>query len=255
MAPRVKSRAPASLQPVLDAKMPETAMIMAAGLGTRMRPITDKMPKPMVEVMGKPMIDHILAKMQRIGIRKVVVNLHHKSDMLRKHLKKSCPKGMEIAFSEEPEILETGGGVVNALPLLGDKPFFVLNGDMFWRDGINSVFSMLAARWDEKAMDALLLMVPTVTAIGYYGMGDYTMLPDGQLRRRKEAHVAPYLYGGIQLVHPRFFKDAPEGKFSTNLLWDRAQEAERLYGVHHEGDWMQIDTPDSIDLANELFGQ
>jgi len=255
MAPRVKSRAPAQLRPVIDAEMPSTAMIMAAGFGTRMRPVTEKTPKPLVEVLGRPMIDHILAKMQRAGIERVVVNLHYKADKLRRHLEKSLPQGMEIAFSEEPEILDTGGGVVNALPLLGDDPFFVVNGDMFWRDGTASVFSMLAARWDETAMDALLLMVPTVAAVGYYGLGDFTMRPDGRLMRRRETHVAPFLYGGIQLVHPRFFEGAPEGKFSTNLLWDRAQEADRLYGIRHEGEWMQIDTPDAIDLANETFGQ
>jgi MurNAc alpha-1-phosphate uridylyltransferase len=118
-----------------------------------------------------------------------------------------------------------------------------------------NVFSMLADRWDDGLMDALLLMVPTVSAIGYYGMGDFTMLPDGQLKRRQPAHVAPFLYGGIQLVHPRFFRDPPAARFSTNLLWDRAGDAERLYGIRHEGDWMQIDTPDAIPLANEIFGQ
>jgi MurNAc alpha-1-phosphate uridylyltransferase len=255
MAPRVKNLAPARLRPVLDAEMPETAMIMAAGFGTRMRPITDTCPKPLVEVLGRPMIDHTLGKLARAGIKRVVLNLHYKGAMLRQHLETSRPEGMEIMFSQEDDILDTGGGVVKALPLLGDAPFFVLNGDMIWRDGTMSVFSMLADRWDDGRMDALLLMVPTVSAVGYYGMGDFTMLSDVELKRRSQAHVAPFLFGGIQLVHPRFFREAPAGNFSTNLLWDRAGEAGRLYGVRHESDWMQIDTPDAIPLANEAFGQ
>jgi len=255
MTPRVKKLTPARLRPRIDARMPETAMVLTAGFGTRMRPITDSRPKPLVEVLGRPMIDHTLGKLARAGIRRVVLNLHYKGAMLRRHLEQSPPEGMEVLFSQEDEILDTGGGVVKALPLLGAAPFFVLNGDMLWHDGTMNVFSMLADRWDDGRMDALLLMVPTVSAIGYYGMGDFTMLPDGRLQRRRQAHVAPFLYGGIQLVHPRFFRDPPAARFSTNLLWDRAGEEGRLYGIRHESDWMQIDTPDAIPLANEIFRQ
>lgn len=254
MAPKAQ-RSTAKTSPRPQTAMPEVAMIMGAGFGTRMRPLTNDRPKPMVEVQGRPMIDHAIAKLKDAGIKKLVVNLHYKGDMLRKHLNKTLPKGMEIAFSEEPEILDTGGGVTKALPLLGDAPFFVVNGDMFWRDGTRSTLTELADRWDDQAMDGLLLMVPTVNVLGYFGLGDFTMTPDGKLVRRQETRVAPYLYGGIQLVHPRLFAKPPKGPFSTNLMWDRALEAARLYGLRHEGEWLHIDTPQSLDLANRLLSE
>ena len=253
--PTKAKRRPAQTEAPPTPAIPEVAMIMGAGLGTRMRPLTDDRPKPMVELLGRPMIDYSIEKMHAAGIRRLVVNLHYKGDVLREHLSGSLPKGMSIEFSDEPEILDTGGGVTKALPLLGDSPFFVVNGDLFWGDGARSTFAELAARWDDKAMDGLLLMVPTVIAAGYSGRGDFTMTPEGRLTRRQECRVAPFLYGGIQLVHPRLFKDAPKGAFSTNLMWDRAIEAGRLYGLRHEGDWMHIDTPDSLALASRLLSE
>lgn len=233
-----------------DRAMPKVAMIMAAGLGKRMRHLTEDRPKPMVELAGRPMIDHSVMKLHAAGITRLVVNLFYKGDILRQHLEETCPEGMEILFSQEDELLDTGGGVTNALPLLGDAPFFILNGDMFWQDGTASIFSRMAGRWDDKSMDALLLMVPTVSAIGYDGIGDFTMDASGLLTRRAEQFVSPFLYGGMQLVHPRLFKGGPKSRFSTNIVWDKAIEGDRLYGIHHDGSWMHIGTPETVDIAN-----
>lgn len=223
-------------------------MVLAAGLGLRMRPLTLDLPKAMIEVKGRSLIDRTLDRLKAAGVDKVVVNLHHKGNTLKRHLARR--DDVEIAFSDEAELLlETGGGVAKALPLLGPGPFFAVNSDVIWLDAQADSLRELAARWDDAAMDALLLTHPTVTAIGYGGMGDFDMAPDGRLTRREQRHVAPFLFTGIQLLHPRLFDDAPEGPFSLNRLYDKAAESGRLYGLRHQGLWMDIGTPAGLEAA------
>jgi len=189
--------------------MPQRAMVLAAGLGKRMRPLTDTLPKPMVEVAGQPLIDHVLDRFAAVGVRDIVVNLHHLRAKLEAHLKNR--RDMRITLSPESELLETGGGVTKALPLLGDQAFFAANADMLWYDGATPALACLAELWDEDKMDALLLMQRTVTAHGYDGQGDYFLDPLGRAKRRRGQAVAPYVFAGVQILHPRLFKDAPQG--------------------------------------------
>ncbi|WP_368744750.1 nucleotidyltransferase family protein [Desertibaculum subflavum] len=229
-------------------KLPNTAMVLAAGLGLRMRPLTLDLPKAMVEVKGRSLIDRALDRLKAAGIAKVVVNLHHKGNTLKRHLAER--NDIEIAFSDETELLlETGGGVARALPLLGSGPFFVVNSDVIWLDAQGDSLHALAAAWDDAAMDALLLMHPTVMAVGYSGMGDFDMAADGRLTRREQRHVAPFLFTGIQLLHPRLFDDAPPGPFSLNRLYDKAAESGRLFGLRHQGIWMDVGTPAGLKAA------
>ncbi len=193
-------------------------MVLAAGRGERMRPITDRLPKPLCEVAGQPMIDSILDRLARFGVETAVVNTHHLAERIERHLAaRSRPR---IVISREPELLDTGGGVHNALSRLGDRAFFVCNGDVCWLDGRVSVFERLAAGWDEGQMDALLLLEPTALAFGYDGPGDFVMDPLGRLRRRGEREVAPFAFAGIQILHPRLFEGAPAGAFSLNRLYE-----------------------------------
>jgi MurNAc alpha-1-phosphate uridylyltransferase len=223
---------------------PQRAMVLAAGLGKRMRPLTDTIPKPMVEVAGRALIDHVLDRFAAIDMRDIVVNLHHLRAKLEAHLK--ARRDMRITLSPEAELLETGGGVTKALPLLGDGPFFAANADVLWYDGATPALTRLAEAWDEGKMDALLLLQRTVTAHGYDGLGDYFLDSLGRAKRRRGHAVAPYVFAGVQILHPRLFKEAPQGAFSLNRLYDRAEEAERLYAVAHDGLWFHVGTPDSI---------
>ena len=227
-------------------------MVLSAGFGTRMRPITDSLPKPLVEVRGRSLLDRILDRLDASGVSQVVVNTHHLGEQIEAHLKsRSSP---QIVLSKEEEILETGGGVQRALPLFGDDPFFVLNGDVLWLDGLAPALERLAAAWDDESMDALLLLEPTVYAFGLdRNNGDYVMDPLGRLRRRGEREVAPFIYAGIQIIHPRLFKNAPTGSFSLNVLFDQAEEAERLWGLRHDGRWFHVGTPESLDEVEEAL--
>ena len=231
---------------------PRRAMVLAAGLGLRMRPITDSLPKPLVEVRGEAMIDTILNRLAEAGVETAVVNLHHLGDQIEKHLeKRERPK---ILFSPEEDILETGGGVRQALDKLGDSAFFVINGDVCWLDGRVPALQRLAASWDDAKMDALLLLEPTVYALGYEGQaGDFIMDPSGRLRRRREREIAPFIFAGIQILHPRLFEDAPDGPFSLNLLYDRAQEAGRLWGLRHDGKWFHVGTPEALTQVEQAL--
>jgi MurNAc alpha-1-phosphate uridylyltransferase len=226
-------------------------MVLAAGLGQRMRPITDKMPKPLVPLRGEAMLDTILDRLEVHGIEKVVVNLHYLGGMIVDHLKGR--KQPAIVFSQEDALLETGGGVKKALPLLGDEAFFVLNGDVCWLDSLTPALERLADAWDEAEMDALLLLHPTCSAFGYEGIGDYFMDPVGRLRRRQERQIAPFIHAGIQILHPRLFDGAPEGSFSLNRLYDKAQEAERLWGVRHDGEWYHVGTPAELRAVEDAL--
>jgi MurNAc alpha-1-phosphate uridylyltransferase len=227
---------------------PRTAMVLAAGIGKRMRPITATVPKPLIEVAGRSLIDHGLDRLAEAGVERVVVNVHYLADLLSAHLARRRAPAVTIS-DERGMLLETGGGVKKALPLLGEAPFFLLNSDSFWIEGPRPNLDWLAAGWDESRMDALLMLAPTVSAIGYDGPGDFVMAPDGRLSRRPEREVAAFVYSGAAILHPRFFADAPEGAFSLNFLFDQAIETERLYGVRMDGTWLHVGTPEAIRAA------
>jgi MurNAc alpha-1-phosphate uridylyltransferase len=222
----------------------DTAMIMAAGLGKRMRPLTASQPKPLVRVAGKPMIDHALDKLVEAGIGAAVVNVHYLADSLEAHLAER--KNVKVTISDErDELLETGGGIMKAKPNLPD-PFFCLNADNIWLDGPQSAFHDLSQAWDAEKMDALLLVVPHERAANFKGQGDFHMSAEGRLSRREPGRIAPFIYTGIQLVSHRLLRDAPEGKFSTNILWSRAIEEGRLFGASFTGHWFEVGTPEAI---------
>ena len=231
---------------------PKNAMVLSAGLGTRMRPLTERMPKPLVEVGGKPLIDHVLDRLAAAGVERVVVNVHHFAEQLERHLAgRSKP---EITISDERGLLlGTGGAVVKALPLLGEAPFFHVNSDSIWIDGVNPNLVRLAEGFDPAAMDALLLLAPTTGSIGYAGRGDFAFAADGRLTRRAERAVAPFVFAGAAILAPTLFKDAPQGEFPLTMLFDRAVEQGRLYGLRLEGLWMHVGTPDAIALAENAI--
>ncbi len=227
---------------------PRRAMVLAAGLGTRMRPLTENLPKPLVKVAGKALIDHVLDRLADAGVETAVVNVHHMADQIEAHLKgRARPK---IVISDERgELLDTGGGVVKAMTLLGDAPFFHMNSDTVWIEGVTPNLARLAAQFDAERMDAVMLLAATASSIGYEGRGDFAMTPDGRLRRRAEREVVPFVYAGAAILAPALFADAPKGKFSLNALFDRAIEAGRLYGLRLEGTWMHVGTPAAIQAA------
>ena len=245
---------PLALRPSPGADVPQTAMVMAAGLGKRMRPLTATRPKPLVSVAGKPLIDHTLDRLKAAGVKKAVVNVHYLPDAMEAHLKNRV-EGIEIAISDERDLLlETGGGMVKALPLLDADPFLAVNSDNLWIDGPVDALKLLASAWDEEKMDALLLLVPLARAHCHTGRGDFHMSALGQLSRRGARRVAPFVYTGIQLVSKRLLAgDMPEGPFSTNILWNRAIEAGRLYGTVHQGLWFDVGRPESIGKAEEIL--
>jgi N-acetyl-alpha-D-muramate 1-phosphate uridylyltransferase len=231
---------------------PTKAMVLAAGLGVRMRPLTDNMPKPLVRVAGQPLLDHVLDKLGRAGVIEAVVNVHYLPDQIIEHTRgRSQPR--VIISDERNQVLGTGGGVVKALPRLGDKPFFHVNSDTMWIDGVRSNLARLAETFDPDQMDILLLMAPTTSSIGYGGRGDYGMLPDGALRKRREHQVVPFVYAGAAIMSPSLFADAPKGEFSLTRMFDRANEQERLFGLRLDGVWMHVGTPDAIHAAEEAF--
>lgn len=232
---------------------PNRAMVLAAGLGLRMRPLTLHMPKPLLPVGGKPMLDHALDRLAEAGVDTAVVNAHYKGEMIAAHLKgRKKPK---IVLSPEDTLLETGGGVKKALPHLGAEPFYVVNADILWLDGPTPALRRLAAHWRPEEMDALLLLMATTRAVGYEGRGDYHMDPLGRLTRRAESEIAPFVFAGVQIVKPELWEDSPDGAFSTNRLWDRAQEAGRLYGLAHDGPWFHVGTPDALQESEELLAR
>jgi MurNAc alpha-1-phosphate uridylyltransferase len=228
-------------------------MVLAAGLGLRMRQVSDTLPKPLIQVHGRTLIDHALDRLVHAGVENVVVNVHHLGNMIRDHL--AARTDVEIEFSEEPELLETGGGVRAALDRLGPDPFYVLNADALWVNGPYSALERLADSWRDDAMDALLLIYETIEAKGYEGVGDFLVEQDGALSRRPELEVSPYLFTGVQILHPRLFDGAPDGKFSLNVLYDRAIENERLFGVIHDGVWFHVGSAAGLSAAEEFMAQ
>jgi len=228
--------------------VPRRAMILAAGLGTRMRPLTERTPKPLVTVGGKPLINHVLDRLAAVGVDTAVVNVHHFADQIEQHLKpRRVPK--VVISDERAALLGTGGGLVKALPLLGDQPFFHVNSDTLWIDGVKPNLERLASAFDPQTMDALLLLAPTATSVGYSGPGDYAMAPDGRLRPRPEREVVPFVYSGVAILSPALVVDAPEGVFSLTQLFNRAAESGRLHGLRLEGVWMHVGTPEAIAAA------
>ena len=228
------------------------AMVMAAGKGTRMRPLTDTMPKPLVPFAGKPLIDHVLDRLEEAGIEEAVVNVHHFADMLEAHL--AARKSPRIVISDErAELLDTGGGTKKALPLLGEEPILTFNSDSVWAEELGSNLAELIAAWDPERMDALLMIAEAARTIGYVGRGDFNMDAAGLLSRRGPSATAPFMFAGVQIVKPALFADGPAGPFSTNLVWDRLIEKARLFGHRMTGTWMHVGAPDDLAEAEAFL--
>jgi MurNAc alpha-1-phosphate uridylyltransferase len=226
--------------------VPQSGMVLAAGLGTRMRPITDRIPKPLVTLGGKALLDHALDRLSDAGVPRAVVNVHYMAEMIARHLEGRQQPA--ITLSVEDELLETGGGILKALPLL-DEVFYVVNADIFWLDGKVPALKRLAEAWDGERLDALLLLQRTTSALGYEGIGDFIVDPLGQVRRRREREVAAHLFAGVQIVHRRLFDGEKPGKFSVNRLWDLALAAGRLAAIVHDSEWYHVGTPAALAQA------
>ncbi len=230
-----------------------TAMVLAAGLGTRMRPLTDKVPKPLVEVSGRPLLDHVLDRLAQAGVGEAVVNVHHHADQIERHVAARTGAPHITVSDERDALLETGGGVRRALPLLGDAPFLTINSDTIWVEGARPNLDRLLERFDPEIMDVLLLLAPVALSVGYDGLGDFRMDPDGRLIRRVERQVVPFVYAGAGIVKPALFEGSPEGAFSLNCIFDKALETGRLFGLRLDGVWMHVGTPDAIALAEDAL--
>ncbi|HTH96104.1 MAG TPA: nucleotidyltransferase family protein [Stellaceae bacterium] len=227
---------------------PRSGMVLAAGRGERLRPLTDNLPKPLVQIDERTMLDHAIDRLVAVGIERVVVNVHYLADQIIEHLK---PRhDVEIVISREDKVLETGGGVTNALTLLGDEPFFVLNGDSFILNGKASALDRLAEAYDPDNVDAVLLLQRTASAVGYDGeRGDFLLDQMGRPTRRTATDVAPYVFAGVQLLSPKLFRDVPAGPFSLNVIYDRAAESQRLLALVHDGEWYHVGTPDGLETV------
>ncbi len=224
---------------------PHTAMILAAGLGQRMRPLTLTTPKPLLKVAGTRIIDYGLAQLKSAGVRRAVVNKHYLPDQIENWAR--AVKGLAVQVSDETDtVLETGGGIARALPLLGADPFYVMNSDCFWTEKGEPALQRLATAWDDAAMDCLLLLCDPLHTTGYDGHGDFDIGADGRLSRNTKSGLA---YIGGYIVHPRLFENAPKGKFSMNVLWDKAIAKDRLFGIAHKGHWLHVGTPEAIGKA------
>lgn len=231
------------------------AMLMAAGLGTRMRPLTDTRPKPLVDIAGRPMIDHVIAALAKAGVEHAVVNVHYLPEQIVDHLGDES-QGVRVSISDESDLLlETGGGLVKAAPLLSTDSFYCVNSDNIWTEEGVPALTRLADAWDSEAMDALLLLIPHARAHNHRGRGDFNLAEDGRLTRRGGADSAPFIFTGVQILHRRLLEGAPEGPFSTNLLWDRALAAGRLFGLEHAGHWFDVGTPEAIAPTEAFLAQ
>jgi N-acetyl-alpha-D-muramate 1-phosphate uridylyltransferase len=224
---------------------PEAAMVLGGGFGKRMMPLTKDIPKPMVVLKGRTLVDHVLDRIAAAGVKRAVVNVHYQADKLEAHVhKRSAP---QIVISDErQELLDTGGGVVKALPLLGDKPFLIHNSDSVWIEGVGSNLERMFSFWDPDRMDSLMLLASAATSLGYEGLGDFGMEKDGLLSRRGERQTVPFVFTGVSIAHPRLFEGAPQGVYSLNRLWDRAIDSGRLYGIRLDGLWMHVGTPEAL---------
>ena len=227
-------------------------MVLAAGMGVRMRPLTDTMPKPLVPVAGKPLLDHVLDRLAAAGVEYAVVNVHYLGEQIIAHVAgRTRPR---VAISDERGLLlGTGGGVVKALPELGPDPFFHINSDTIWIDGVTPNLTRLADAFDAARMDALLLLASTTESIGYDGRGDFVMAPNGGLRARGEREIAPFVFAGAAILSPGLFKETPSGEFPLTLLFKRAEESGRLFGLRLDGLWMHVGTPEAIEAAEDAI--
>lgn len=229
----------------------DTAMILAAGFGTRMRGLTKDRPKALVTLVGRPLVDWVMDRCREGGIQRFVVNAHYRADVLEDYFR---TYDFPVSVVTEDPILETGGGVKNALPQLGDGAFLVANCDSVWLDGVRPAVERLIAAWDDESMDALLMLHPTVHSGDYLGSGDFFIQEDGlRLRRREEGEVAPYIYAGVQILHPRLFENTPDGAWSLNVVYDKAAAAGRLFGLLHDGEWYHTGTPEQLDHAARII--
>lgn len=232
---------------------PRSAMVLAAGLGKRMRPLTETTPKPLIPVAGRTLIDRAYDKLVPAGVETIIVNVHYLADMVDAHVR-GWPAPTNVLVSDErDELLETGGGIVRALPLIGEEPFYLVNSDTTWIEGVTPNLDHLARTWDPRRMDGLLLLSELAGAVGYDGKGDFTMDPAGRLERRGERVLAPFAYAGAAILHPRLFEEAPAGPFSLNLLFDVAIGRGTLYGAKMEGVWLHVGTPQAIEAAEEAI--
>ncbi len=230
----------------------DTAMVLAAGHGTRMRPITETRPKALVEVGGKPLIDHALDRLKAAGIARIVVNIHAFADMMRAHLERR--DDLDIIISDESDkLLETGGAIKRALPLLGNKPILTHNCDSMWVEGMGTNIPRLIDAWDPETMDALLMVAVTANIVGDVGRGDFLMAADGRLERREARSVAPFMYTGVQIIDPKLYRDMPGEHFSTNKVWDGCLERGRLFGLRLDGVWMHVGTPAALEDAEQFL--
>jgi MurNAc alpha-1-phosphate uridylyltransferase len=237
-----------------SAKRPNSAFVLAAGKGERMRPLTNTLPKPLVQLGGKPLIDHVLDRLAAAGIKRAVVNVHYLADEIEKHLAhRAAPK--IIISDERDKLLDTGGGALRALPKLGDGPFVIHNSDSVWIEGLGSNLDRLLGGFDENLMDSLMLVAPLAASIGYDGPGDFQMDSTGHLTRQTGPRLAPFVFAGVSIAHPRLFESAPSGPFSLNKLWDRAIDKGRLYGLRLEGVWMHVGTPDALREAEAALSE
>jgi MurNAc alpha-1-phosphate uridylyltransferase len=229
---------------------PHTAFILAAGYGKRMRPLTDTMPKPLVRLAGQPLLAHVIARLTEAGVARLVINVHYLADQIETYLQDAAAPGVEVMVSDErQQILDTGGGVSQALSRLGGDPFYIHNSDTVWIEYGFGNLPAMAAAWDDARMDALLLLAPTDEALGYDGAGDFFMAGDGLLTRRPPGGRAPFVFAGVSIAHPRLFEGAPDGAFSLNQLWDRAMANGRVHGFALRGTWMHVGTPEALEAA------
>jgi MurNAc alpha-1-phosphate uridylyltransferase len=232
----------------------ETAIVLAAGYGERMRPLTLRMPKPLVPLAGRPLIDHVLNRLAGAGVETAIVNVHYLPDQIEESLARRQGIKPAIVISDErDQLLDTGGGTKRAMPLLGPGPFFIHNADTVWSEGPSPALPRMLKLWNPEIMDCLLLLAPLSSSIGYGGKGDFAMAPDGRLKRRGERQIVPFAFAGVSLCDARLFEDSPDGKFSLNLLWDRALAKRRLYGMRLDGHWMHVGTPAALAEAETWF--
>jgi N-acetyl-alpha-D-muramate 1-phosphate uridylyltransferase len=227
-----------------------SAMVLAAGYGQRMRPLTDDKPKPLVPLAGRPLLDHVLDRLCVAGVTRAIVNVHYMPEMIETHLARRVRP--EILISDErPQILDTGGAVQNALAALGTAPFFVHNSDSVWIERNGSTLRRMMDAWDDDTMDSLLLLAPAATSTGYDGRGDYGLDGEGRPHRRRDGETVPFVFTGVSINHPRLFQNAPGGRFSILRLWDEAESAKRLAAIQLDGLWMHVGTPEALAEAEE----
>ena len=228
-----------------------TAIVLSAGLGTRMAPANNGVPKPLIKLGGKALIDQVLDRHVEAGVTRVVVNVHHKANLIEQHLKTRSRPPIEIS-DEREKLLDTGGGVKKALPRLGGGPFLIHNADSVWIEGVGSNLARLIQAWDDARMDCLMMLALASHSLGYHGRGDFAFESDGRIRRRRmEQELVPFAFTGVSLAHPRLFEGSPEGAFSLNLVWDKAIAAGRAYGMRMEGTWMHVGSPDALAQAEQ----